>query len=293
VAFSLDERLLVTGSPDAVAMWDVETGQQLWKFGIPQPTCPKCQGYADVLDVAFSTDGEYIATASMNHLTDLWCARTGKHISTLKGHQDEVRCVEFSPDGSMVVTGSKDKTCRLWDAATGHEKARFPGSRPVAFSTCGNTILAAAAGGAKTSWQACLWDWAGQRELRLFEMPGSGPMAFTRDQRIAVVDIDEKAIGFWEMNSGKELDRLDIQGRLVYEVVLWPDDGRFAAIASEAGLQLWDRKTSCGVHLDVDCTRPDVAAAAISATGRYLVAGNDDGWIWLWECGLNAAVRSG
>ena len=35
---------------------------------------------------------------------------TGKEMSKLEGHGDDVNCVAISPDGKTIVSGSDDKT---------------------------------------------------------------------------------------------------------------------------------------------------------------------------------------
>jgi WD40 repeat protein len=66
--------------------------------------------------VAFSPDGTTLATASDDHTTRLWNARTGQLIATLAGHTSGVRALAFSPDGTILATASLDHTARLWTA---------------------------------------------------------------------------------------------------------------------------------------------------------------------------------
>ena len=75
---------------------------------------------ASVNNVVFSSDGKYVATASVDKTARLWDASTGKQIFVLN-HDQWVNNVVFSPDGKYLATASVDKTARLWDASTGKQ----------------------------------------------------------------------------------------------------------------------------------------------------------------------------
>jgi WD40 repeat protein len=62
--------------------------------------------------VAFSPDGNTIASASDDNTVKLW-NRQGELLHTLQ-HEDEVWQVAFSPDGNTLASASSDGKVRLW-----------------------------------------------------------------------------------------------------------------------------------------------------------------------------------
>ena len=70
--------------------------------------------------VAFSVDGQILASAGDDTTIKLWDANTGDCLHTLQGHTEIIRSVCYSPDGQFLASGSDDRTIRLWDVQTGH-----------------------------------------------------------------------------------------------------------------------------------------------------------------------------
>ncbi len=69
-----------------------------------------------VLSVAFSPDGQMLASGSSDDTVRLWDMTTDPPTekATLNGHEDGVVSVAFSPDGQTLASGSWDGTMRVW-----------------------------------------------------------------------------------------------------------------------------------------------------------------------------------
>ena len=72
-----------------------------------------------VSSVAFSPDGNTLASGSWDNTVRIWDAQTGAPIRTLTGHTDRVYSVAYSPDSSTLASAGYDETVRIWDAQTG------------------------------------------------------------------------------------------------------------------------------------------------------------------------------
>jgi WD40 repeat protein len=64
--------------------------------------------------VAFSPDGQLLASASDDHTVKLWRVTDGFLLATLTGHFEEVTSVAFSHNGEMLASGSMDRNIKLW-----------------------------------------------------------------------------------------------------------------------------------------------------------------------------------
>ena len=73
----------------------------------------------DVTDVAFSPEGELVASSSTDGTVRLWRVCDGSLLSVLEDHTDYVLSVAFSPDGNLLASGSNDRTVRLWQVSDG------------------------------------------------------------------------------------------------------------------------------------------------------------------------------
>jgi WD40 repeat protein len=155
-----------------------------------------------VCAVAFSPDGQLLASASNDTTVRLWNPATGKELQKLEGHTDWVRAVVFSPDSQLLVSASYDTTVRIWNPVTGKEIQKVEGHthsvRAVAFSSDGQ-LLASVSGDTTVK----LWNPVTEKELQKLEghtgwvqavvfSPDGQLLAFTEGR-----DIREKSLGVY------------------------------------------------------------------------------------------------
>jgi len=123
VAISPDGRWLATGSKDGAArVWDLsslDTAAEPLILNCHDPSVLKDPDVdPSILTVAFSKDGRWLASGSVDAMVCLWDLSAPKPEASpwlMDGHLDEIRAVAFSPDGHWLASGSLDRTARLWN----------------------------------------------------------------------------------------------------------------------------------------------------------------------------------
>jgi WD40 repeat protein len=111
----------------SLVFWPIEEGTvMIWNPLTHQQLGP-IRKTGEVLGLACSPDGKYLATAGADQLIRIWDVATGQVVRSCKGHRGRVTSVAFSGDGRRLISGGDDKTVRLWDVRSGRELRSFAG----------------------------------------------------------------------------------------------------------------------------------------------------------------------
>ena len=130
-AFSPEGASLLSGSSDGfVEVWDFETCKL--RRDVSYQATPDDERFMmhdkPVYALAFSRDGEFLASGCQDGKIKVWRLRTGKRIKLFeRAHTAGVTSIAFSGDGLQVLSGSFDETARVHGLKSGRMLKEFRG----------------------------------------------------------------------------------------------------------------------------------------------------------------------
>jgi len=128
--------IFATGGQDDVAvLWTLEDSS----FGRGVTCKERCrlEGHTDsVVQVEFSHDGKYLATAGYDGLVRIWDPQDGTLKQALEGPAKEVEWIMWHPKGHAILAGSTDTMAWMWWAPSGKLMQIFAGHGQSV--TCGS-----------------------------------------------------------------------------------------------------------------------------------------------------------
>ncbi|MBA2393462.1 MAG: WD40 repeat domain-containing protein [Ktedonobacteraceae bacterium] len=199
-----------------------------------------------VTTVAWSPNGTYIASGSLDQTVQVWVATTNTHFQTsiYRGHTAGVQSVAWSPDGKLIASGSSDKTVQVWDALTAEHAATYSGHSDivltVAWAPNGKSIASGSADGTVR-----LWDVATGMQKYIYRGHTASVNSITwspDSQRVASASSD-KIVQIMDATNGDHVYTYRGHTNIVSSVS-WSPKGKLIASGSwDKTVQVWDATT--------------------------------------------------
>ncbi len=236
-----------------------------------------------VLSVAFSPDGQLLATGDVNGEVCFWQVADSKLLRSCKGHAGWVHDVTFSPDGYLLSSASSDHTVKLWSVSDGKCVKTLCGHnqrvRSVAFSPDGHTLASGS-----SDYTIRLWDVnSGQCLKIMLEHKNSiWSVTFSPDGMKLASGSEDKTLKLWDVGTGKCLQTLSGHTRWIRSVAFSPDGMIIASGSGDHSIKVWDLLTGrCLKTLEGHTQR--IRSVIFSPDGELLASGAGDHTIRLWD----------
>lgn len=245
IAHSRQQNLLASGHEDqTIKLWDVNLNA-LQQLKVDLQPFRVLHGHSNrVFSVAFSANGQFLASASADRTIKLWHPHTGQCLKTLHGHSSWVWAVAFSPDSKFLASGSYDHTIRIWDVGSGEcwqTLQGHPGSvLGVAFSPDGKTFFSSGYEKIVKRWDLetgnCLNTWEADSN-RVWAI------AVSPDNQYVATGGDDSSVKLWDIHTGGCVRTFSGHTSQVLCIVFTADGDRMISSSSDRTIKIWNVAT--------------------------------------------------
>lgn len=225
-----------------------------------------------IMDIAWSPDGESVATGAIDASVRVFDARTGRQRFAAFDTGGHVYSLDWSPDSARLVSGASDGTARMWLVTEGGARKVMTmsaqdsrkGITGVAFSPDGTRVLTGDAGIAA----ARVWDVGIAGDAEVANLPAvaitAGAVDFTSDGRRLVATSGSGSVAVWDAQSLTRVRTLGVpsgsssapapdqargyyaplaSGADVFSLDVSPDDRMVAVARFDGTVRVWDMET--------------------------------------------------
>lgn len=263
------------GTDGKIRIYDINSGTVLHVLS----------GYKQVREVAYSSDGRFLASSSSDNRIIIWDVKLETALRIFMGHTAQVASVIFAPNGKYVISASDDYTVKRWniDSSGDNGKVLLTHSDMV-YSVCFSPDGAMLASG-------------GEDEIVRFSSPESGQeignrllsegtiwnLSFSVDGKLFAASTSRGLFQVWNVATGEELTRcINAHSGVCCSVDFSQDGKHLLSTGSDGyiriwGLETWDELRKLSGH------RYSVTRAQYTNDGKRIISGSLDGTCRIWS----------
>lgn len=230
----------------------------------------KQQGHHyDLGSLAYSPNGQLIATGGDDHKVKIWDTRSWFCFVTFSEHRGPVTAVAFVPNGLSVVSSSLDGTVRAFDLIRYRNYRTLQPPSPtqlscVAVDSAGEIVAAASL----ETFEIYVWS---LQTGKLLDVLGGheGPicaLAFAPASQLLASASWDKTVRLWETFEGRPYKEALQHGADCLAVAWKPDGSELATTALDGTINFWDPEE--GTLLGTIEGRDDIAGGRRAGEAR-------------------------
>ncbi len=249
---------------------------------------------SEVRSIAWSPDGNYVATAGNDETVQIWNPSNARRVSLCSGHSASVYAVHWASESSYLATASADKTVMLWTSGAGRRAFTYRAHTGAVYATAwspdGQRLVSAGADRIVR-----LWDAQTHKDLVLYKAHEDWIRAITwsPDGRYVATASNDHTAHVWNATNGQLV--VIYHGHTDWvRSITWSPDGAFIATASnDQTVHIWNATNGHQffVYRGHSTRWPGgVLCVSWSPDGKYLASSGEDLTVQIWNPGTGNEV---
>lgn len=245
------------------------------------------RGHQDkIVAVAWSPDGQRIASGSWDRTVQVWDALDGEHPLIYRGHSGPVTAVAWSPNGHSLASGGfttgsvQEGTVQLWEPASGKTLQTFqqPGALGprMAWSPDGHYLITA---GPPVFLRDIITGFL--RSTSPAQSMVSSIAWSPNGNFVASAGVGADRLQIWNALAGSHLFTLPSDNAWAPSIALSPDS-RYVVITDKETVQVWEIAAGT-LRFIYHGHSADVQALAWSPDGSRIASAGFDGTVQVWD----------